>query len=109
MAGLDRVITIQRQGGGRDDSGRFTSFWTDVARVWATRSGLGSIDMEVTGGTREVESVAWLVRWTSVLAPLDARSVRIVDAAGVVWNVQSIAESDAREVSLTFATVREVT
>lgn len=101
---LDRRISIQRNEGVQEQNGEFVVIWIDVARVWAARRGAGTYDVLVGSQVREAAAVTWDVRFTAALAALTASQTRIVDAAGEIWNVDSIAESDARRRFLTFGT-----
>lgn len=104
---LDRRITIQEDRGTRNMHGEFVHDWQDFASVWAERRGAGSVDSPTEGGILVLEAVTFTVRYTSTLAALDMALIRILDAAGTVWNPESIAESDRRRRFLTFTATRE--
>ena len=109
MMPLDRRITIQRNDGERDDQGVFIDDWQDLASVWARRNNSGSVDSEAAGGIIVLTAQSFLIRYREDLIPLNPAVLRIIDSDGNIWEVESLAESDARRRAISISAVREVT
>ena len=104
---LDRRITIQRNTGARDAYGEFRNDWQDLTGVWAQQSGAGSVDAEGESGVLILASRNYTIRYRSDLLSTEINILRVVDANGNIWNIESIVESDSRKRFIQIETVRE--
>lgn len=104
MPTLDRRIVIERNEGEVNRFGEFVDNWTAWRPTWAIRTALGTTEIDTPEGTRTVESVSWLVRYTPALATADIRLLRIRDADGNLWGVEGRTEGAARRRFFAFDT-----
>lgn len=105
---LDRRIRIERDMGERNDSGEYVPNWTLIAEVWAQKFAAGSADSETAGGTLVIAARNYTIRWRADINALTPAGLRIVDGDGAIWNVDTLAESDARRRFINISTLREV-
>ena len=109
MPGLDRRITVQRRVTETDDFGRpLPTVIETIASVWAQRHSAGTVDTLLAGGVLVTESVSWTIRYREDVIAADLGALQITDSSGVVWNPETMIESDARRRYIDISAVREV-
>ena len=110
MPTLDRVITLERDVGGFNDVGEYIADWQPVGGgpIWAQQNAAGSSDVETEAGIIVTAVRNYTIRWREDLLNVSPAVLRIVDEFGHRWNVDSVAESDARRRALGIQCVREV-
>lgn len=69
---LSNRVTLQRPGGSRDAHGERTTTWTDVAVVYARIRSLSVREAEMAGQRQVATSHAIEIRYSSVVAAMDA-------------------------------------
>ena len=103
---LDRRITIERNHAGWNEYGEYSDDWQPVATVWAQQNAAGLSDVETEAGVVVSAVRNYSIRWRSDLHAVSPAVLRVRDAAGTLWMVDSLQESDARRRFLSIQCVR---
>ena len=106
---LDRVIALERDEGAFVE-GVYVADWQPISGspVWAQQNSAGASDVETSGGILVQAARNYTIRWRSDLFDISPAKLRIIDALGHVWNVDSVAESDHRRRIIGIQCLREV-
>lgn len=105
---LDRRIRIERNHGVVNEAGELADDWRTFATVWSQKTSSGFSDAETTAGIVVTAVANFTLRYRSGVTDIVPSLLRIVDAAGAIWEVDSVRESDERRRFLEIQAVREV-
>ncbi|MBL3571793.1 hypothetical protein BV509_12280 [Rhodovulum sulfidophilum] len=93
-ARLDRRVTFERQGAGRNALNEPTGDWAEIATLWAARTDLSDTERAAAGQIGAVRAARFTLR-RSALAEGPALTLGPADrlwAEGLIWNITGVTE-----------------
>ncbi|ANB35968.1 head-tail adaptor [Rhodovulum sulfidophilum] len=91
---LDRRVTFERQGQGRNALNEPTGAWAEIATLWAARADLAETERAAAGQIGAVRAARFTLR-RSALAEGPARTLSAADRLrdeGMIWNITGVTE-----------------
>ena len=108
MPTLDRRITLERATEQDQGYGEFDIVWAPLASVWARQRTQQAEDEVQVGGLETTGAITWTIRYRADLLGFDLATLRVRDALGHLWNIETVQESDARRRFLMITAIRSV-
>ncbi|RBO52513.1 head-tail adaptor protein [Rhodovulum sp. BSW8] len=91
---LDRRITFERQGAGRNALNEPTGAWAGIATLWAAQTDLTETERAAAGQIGAVRATRFTLRRTALAEGL-TRTLGPADrlwAEGLIWNITGVTE-----------------